>query len=74
MVIFGVPAVVTFCSGALILGWAGTRESSSFLRTTVEELALLIGQLFLGNTVTLLAYSSIPFNFSLASTDQGLMC
>lgn len=23
MVIFGVPAVVTFCSGALILGWAG---------------------------------------------------
>lgn len=23
MVIFGVPAVVTFCSGALVLGWAG---------------------------------------------------
>lgn len=23
MVIFGVPAVVTFCRGALILGWAG---------------------------------------------------
>lgn len=23
MVIFGVPAVVTFCSGAFIPGWAG---------------------------------------------------
>lgn len=66
MVIFGVPAVVTFCSGAFIPGWARILGNvwallelqSSSLRTGIVD-----GQLFLGNTEECALHTLKPFLF-----------